>query len=536
MSELYLLKDDVVAEPLVNRWYAWCHLVSPVTFALISQFHHLELLRSYTNAPHLHRQAAQTKELIGGPFLDFDVEDRTAETSGLIADAENKLQDILNLAIAIKQLNQTLLQCVGTGCGFEDMYQAVPAELAGYVELTYDLNNFPSIRLMESLLYRSRYYRPDLQSVLLHQTDTDKRPFILSTPRFSNENDVEIKLPFASKFYDTLFAARFNPIERQAIIKTYEDYGLQDFVSFDQFIALFDQAEEGIKSQQSTAASNLTVQYFGHACVLIKAAGVTILIDPLISYATNQDDGRLTFRDLPDCIDYVLITHAHQDHAVLETLLQLRHRIKQIIVPHNVIGAIQDPSLKLFLNHCGFNNVIAIDEMEEVPFIGGRIVALPTLGEHADLNIQTKLSYLVCTNQKNILFLADSKNLMPELYRNLASILPKVDVAFIGMECEGAPLSWLYGSLMLSPLSRQADQSRRLDGSNCEQAQQLIELFHCKEVYVYAMGYEPWLSFISSINYDVMSKQNQEGDQFIACCHSNGIKAERLYIQKQLVY
>ena len=60
--------------------------------------------------------------------------------------------------------------------------------------------------------------------------------------------------------------------------------------------------------------------------------------DALIACHQGQ---RYTYADLPETIDYVLITHNHQDHCMFETLLQLRHRIKNIIVPKNNGGGLK---------------------------------------------------------------------------------------------------------------------------------------------------------------------------------------------------
>src|SRR5205823_143569 len=58
-------------------------------------------------------------------------------------------------------------------------------------------------------------------------------------------------------------------------------------------------------------------RYFGHACILVEAAGMKLLFDPVISYTYETNLPRYTYRDLPDDIDYVLITHNHQDHVLL---------------------------------------------------------------------------------------------------------------------------------------------------------------------------------------------------------------------------
>ena len=77
------------------------------------------------------------------------------------------------------------------------------------------------------------------------------------------------------------------------------------------------------------------------------------------------------------------------------------------------------------------------------------------------------------------------------------------------MECDGAPLSWLYGPLLTQKLPRAMDESRRLAGSNYEQGMGLVDRFGCKLVYVYAMGQEPWLGYISSIKPNLNSSETQ---------------------------
>ncbi|PPJ44623.1 hypothetical protein C0075_25495, partial [Rhizobium sp. KAs_5_22] len=91
------------------------------------------------------------------------------------------------------------------------------------------------------------------------------------------------------------------------------------------------------------------IRYFGHACAMIQCAGVSILIDPLISYPNEAEIPHFTFDDLPAHIDYVLITHPHQDHVVFETLLRLRHKVGQVVVGRAGGGGLADVSLKLML-------------------------------------------------------------------------------------------------------------------------------------------------------------------------------------------
>ena len=244
---------------------------------------------------------------------------------------------------------------------------------------------------------------------------------------------------------------------------------------------------------------------------------------------------RYTYDDLPPVIDYVLLTHAHADHFLLETLLQLRHRIKHIVIPRNGNGTLEDPSMKLILQNLGFANLIELEEMESIAIAGGRLTSIPFLGEHADLHIKSKMAHLVQLAGKTILCAADSANLDNELYRHVHDIVGDIDLLFLGMECDGAPLSWVYGQLLTKPLDRRNDQSRRLSGSDYERAWAIVKQLNCKNVYVYAMGQEPWLGFITSILYTNESKPIVESNRLIETCLASGIPAERLYVRKDIL-
>ena len=48
---LHYLKQNVVAEPLVNGWYAWAHLIPPVTLSRNITERHLKIMESYIESP-----------------------------------------------------------------------------------------------------------------------------------------------------------------------------------------------------------------------------------------------------------------------------------------------------------------------------------------------------------------------------------------------------------------------------------------------------------------------------------------------------
>jgi L-ascorbate metabolism protein UlaG (beta-lactamase superfamily) len=401
--------------------------------------------------------------------------------------------------------------------------------LRGYVELAYDLNNAPVYRLIEPLLYHSPYYDESAQSVMLSITNGDDRPFVLSTPRLEAENTLHVQIPFRDERLDSLFKWKRTPTTWEKIRGTFD----LDESAHTLLRTLF--TDQPPRRYQRYTGQGIRWRYFGHACILIETDSVNILIDPVLSYTYESKISRYTYADLPDSIDYVLITHNHQDHILLETLLQLRHKVRQIVVPRNAFGMLQDPSLKQMFTKIGFPRVIELSEFEQLELENGFVMGLPFFGEHADLAIGTKLAHFVRLGRYGLLFAADSCNVEPRLYKHVHDVVGDMDVLFIGMECDGAPLTWLYGPLMSRRIERGMDESRRLNGSNCDQAIEIVNEFNCKEVYVYAMGQEPWLNFVMSLKYTAESRPIVESDRLVMECQRRGITAERLFGEKEIL-
>ena len=46
-TETFYLKPNVLAEPLVDQWYAWTHLIPPATAARNITERHLKIMDSY---------------------------------------------------------------------------------------------------------------------------------------------------------------------------------------------------------------------------------------------------------------------------------------------------------------------------------------------------------------------------------------------------------------------------------------------------------------------------------------------------------
>ncbi|HEV7667981.1 MAG TPA: MBL fold metallo-hydrolase [Thermoanaerobaculia bacterium] len=526
-NEKYYLKPNVLAEPLVGSWYAWPHLLPPATYSLNVLERHLSIMRSYVQAPMVHWAAVKNPAMLGGPFVNYPP-NRANEVKALVEWTQREQAELIVLAKAIKELDE-MLRNEAKGFSLEPLYPRVPEPLRGYVELLYDLNNNPSFRLIERLLYSSKYYRTDYQELSLRLMDNEQdRPFVLSTPNLAGPETVRLQIPFMSPAIDELFKMKRAP-QTFGFIK--EMLGLPD--ELDERFRTFLTTEEPAPYRRYEG-TKLRTRYFGHACILVEAPGFSILSDPVIAYDEHEGLPRYTYADLPDEIDYVVITHNHQDHILLESMLQLRHKVKNIIVPRSGGGYLADPSLKLFLQKVGFKNVYEIDEMETIEMDGGTITGIPFLGEHSDLNILTKTAYMVRTEQGSLILAADSCNVEPRVYEHVRAITGDVDVLFLGMECDGAPLSWLYGPLITKPVDRKMDHSRRLSGSNYERGIEIVKSFNCREAYVYAMGMEPWLRYIMAKEYAADSDPIIASDKLIQDCRDHGITAERLFGEKEL--
>jgi L-ascorbate metabolism protein UlaG (beta-lactamase superfamily) len=523
----FYLRQNVQVEPLIDGWYAWSHLIPPATAARNITERHFKIMDSYISAPEIHATAVKNPKMLGGPFIDYGGK-RVDEIRALRARIEKERFHLIELSAALNSLDAMLRQ-YAKGNSLQALYPKVPDILRGYAELGYDLNNQASFRLIEPLLYKSRFYDRSQQSVMLSTIASDDRPFVFSTPRLNSEENVNLDLPFDAEAIDDLFRLKMSPkswseIKQLVPIPGGKDNLVHSFLTMECPPRYIPYRGAGVRWR-----------YFGHACILIESHEISILLDPVLSYTYENRISRYTYLDLPESIDYVLITHNHVDHILFETLLQIRHKIKNVVVPRNSGGHLQDPSLKLILENCGFRNVIELAEMQEIHDGNVQICGLPFWGEHADLDILSKLAWLIKIGSHSLLFAADSCNIEPRLYEHLHRELGDIDVLFLGMECDGAPLSWLYGPLATHRIERSIDESRRLSGCTYAQARNIVDIFKCRDVYVYAMGQEPWLNYVMSVKYTDESRPIVESNKLLNSCQEQGIIAERLFGEKEIL-
>ena len=520
-------------EPLIWQWYAWPHLIFPVTAGCNILERHLKIMESFVQNPLVHQMAVKDPKLLGGPFADLKIE-QVDMVKDLIKKTKEHCKELITLATSYKELD-LIMKNQASGDSIQSLYDKIPLPLKGMVELVYDLNNNPSIRLIETLIYK-KYYSSSWQSIALSECKSDFRKFVLSTPRFDYEEEqICLNLPFSDPRLDILFKMKTHPNDIDYIINLFEIPHNKK----DTFIKLFTPLKPDLPINRNYRGNGIRLRYFGHACILIETSNLSILFDPVISYQIESDSGelveRFTYDDLPEKIDYIILTHNHQDHVLFETLLQLRYKIINIIIPASQIGSLADPSMKLMLKHLGFSSILEVKEFETIKLPDGEINSIPFLGEHSDLNIQSKMAYIINLKSKKFMFAADSNNLDPIIYDHIFEEVGPIDTLFLGMECEGAPLSWLYGPLLTQPLKREYDRKRNLSGSNADKAWSMTERSGCRAAYIYAMGQEPWLNFVMALKYEYDSLQIQESEKFIKTCESYGIRSERLFGKKEWV-
>ena len=525
----YSLRQDIAVEPVIAGWYGWSYLLPPQTLARFTRNRFMPIIESYLESPEVHAAAVRQPRMHGGPWVH--AHEHHDAIAAWYRDSAPQRALLGELFEAIRQMEEEILPRY-TGECLDPVYQELPEPLSGRVEVFYGRDNHtPDYRFIEPLMYASEYYDENMQQVRFSPITSDAREFALTTPMLEYSPDqLLVDVPLSSPLLDTVFRGG---LDDEGLAQVTAGLGLTGERA-ERFAGYFEQVPA--PTPRNEAAQPDVLDYAGHACVFVRYQGTTFLVDPVLSYSGYEGaaEERFTFADLPERIDHLLITHNHQDHMLFETLLRIRHRVGTVLVPRSTNASLVDPGLAGILRRLGFTEVVEVDDLEERTCGAATVVAVPFLGEHGDLRIRSKTGWLLRLGQRQVLFAADSTNISPSTYAKVVSVTGPVDTVFIGMESIGAAASWIYGPLYPKPLPRRQDQSRRLNGSDFEQAKAIVDALGPEEVYVYAMGLEPWLGIVMAIDYDESHPAIVDSDLLVKYVLSQGNTAERLYMRRTL--
>ena len=163
-----------------------------------------------------------------------------------------------------------------------------------------------------------------------------------------------------------------------------------------------------------------SIQYVGHATVLVDLDGVRLLTDPLLRNrvahlrrATKVDPGALRG------VDAVLISHLHYDHLDLPSLEKLGREMP-VVAPRGA-GA-------LIRRKAGIKNVVELRAGEEIAI--GAVTVRATRADHdtgrLPLGTQAEpLGYMIEGDGRSVYFAGDT-----DLFDEMADLGP-VDVALL---------------------------------------------------------------------------------------------------------
>ncbi|MER5631508.1 MBL fold metallo-hydrolase [Streptomyces nitrosporeus] len=517
------LSPTTVVQPLIHRWYAVPFVAAPHTGALNLTKRQIPALRGYLDGPERHARALASPGMFGAPFVD-PAHGTPEDVEALLEETLRAGEPRIRMAEDIDAL-RVLLAKHGDGRALSPLYDELPPSLRGISELVYDTANHPGLRFFESLLYKTPATQPEAQVISLLERHDSDQPFVYSSPVLpGGPGRTDLQVPFSSPLLDELFAARLHPVDVEELA---DRFGLAESERAG-FRRLF--TEEEPRRYRPNDTGEVRMQFYGHASVLLDLGGFTVMTDPTVGYDGDGFDQHFTIADLPERIDVVILSHGHSDHFSLETLLQLRSRIGTIVVPQSSGGSLADIGLRTMLEHYGFGNVVELADMQSLEVGPATVTALPFLGEHGELDIRAKMVPMVRLGGRGFMFATDTSPVDPTIYDLVADEIGTVDALFIGLECVGAPLSWLYGPLLDEPIAREHSVARGLKGSFAAPADRVADQLGARHIFVYALGIEPWLKHLTGCWYDPEAEQLKQEVILRELAAERGVTSELLYI------
>ncbi len=114
------------------------------------------------------------------------------------------------------------------------------------------------------------------------------------------------------------------------------------------------------RQQRKPAPASAQVTFLGHACILVEMAGASILMDPWLVGPSEANawwhaPAAAVLPEELGRIDYILISHVHDDHFHLQTLKRLPKSATPVI-PYGL-----DPWMRDTLREMGFARVLELE-------------------------------------------------------------------------------------------------------------------------------------------------------------------------------
>lgn len=131
----------------------------------------------------------------------------------------------------------------------------------------------------------------------------------------------------------------------------------------------------------------MRVTYYGQACTLTEAGGLKILTDPWLTEGAYHGtwfhthilaDAGVTPETFPKDIDYLFLSHEHQDHLDVATLKHFRPDLPLLIC------RFATPKLRNFLQGLGFTNIRELPSGERLTLENGVSVTIFGTAEYTN--------------------------------------------------------------------------------------------------------------------------------------------------------
>lgn len=155
-----------------------------------------------------------------------------------------------------------------------------------------------------------------------------------------------------------------------------------------------------------------------HASLLYRSKTTGILVDPHLHSVFSELESDITRRDLEGRVDAILISHFHEDHWSLSTLMMFP-KDTPIVVPKVPRPSVICADMEGLLRECGFVNVFSVDWYSEPLKFGDiEVHVLPFYGEQPlrfEQSFEPSLqnwgnTYVVRTETYTSWFVVDSGN------------------------------------------------------------------------------------------------------------------------------